>query len=204
MTEFKWDANRTTAAQLLAEGELGIEGIAEKIGVTRQAIWLWRKIPEFTARVDEIIAELDAGVRRLAICRPERRIDRLNRVWIKMQRVINERAASIEMQHVPGGPTGLMVRNVKGVGKGEDFQLHELYEVDVPLLKELRETEKQAAIELGQWMEKTEVSGLAEIHALMNSYLDPDECTRDSAEPGVVSESGEPDQCGERNHPPVG
>lgn len=75
-----------------------------------------------------------------------------------MQQVIAERAEDIELQDVAGGKTGLIVHNVKGVGKGEDFQLIDLYEVDTGLLKELREHEKQAAQELGQWTEKKDLT----------------------------------------------
>src|SRR5262249_32081265 len=53
-----------------------------------------------------------------------------------------------------GGRTGLIVHNVKGVGKGDNFQLIDLYEVDVALLREMRECERQAAQEVGQWVEK--------------------------------------------------
>ena len=76
-----------------------------------------------------------------------------------MCQVIAERGADPGMQDVAGGRTGLIVHNVKGVGKGEDFQLIDLYEVDTGLLKELREHEKQAAQELGQWTEKRELTG---------------------------------------------
>lgn len=71
-----------------------------------------------------------------------------------MQQVIAERAEAKEMQGVAGGETGLLAHNVKGLGKGDDFELVDEYAVDTGLLREIRETEKQAAIELGQWQEK--------------------------------------------------
>jgi hypothetical protein len=61
----------------------------------------------------------------------------------------------------PGGDTGLVVRQVKMIGSGAAAQLVEEYPVDVALLRaeldvmrELREHEKQAAQELGQWVDK--------------------------------------------------
>ena len=75
-----------------------------------------------------------------------------------MRQVIAERGVDPGMQDVAGGKTGLIVHNVKGVGKGEDFQLIDLYEVDTGLLRELRELEKQAAQELGQWTEKKDIT----------------------------------------------
>ena len=74
-----------------------------------------------------------------------------------MTEVIRQRA--VNLKDVPGGGnTGLLVRQVKGIGKGEDFQVVEEYAVDTGLLRELREHEKQAAIELGEWTEKQDVT----------------------------------------------
>jgi endonuclease/exonuclease/phosphatase family metal-dependent hydrolase len=55
---------------------------------------------------------------------------------------------------------------VKQVGAGRDVQIVEEYAVDVPLLKEKRETMKQAATELRQWTEQsaTELSGAVHVH----------------------------------------
>jgi class 3 adenylate cyclase len=46
------------------------------------------------------------------------------------------------------------VRNVKGIGAGENYREVREYEVDVALLRELRAHEEQAARELGQWVDK--------------------------------------------------
>jgi hypothetical protein len=47
-----------------------------------------------------------------AIMRKVRRAERLNQRWEKMHQVIAERAAADEMQAVPGGKTGLVVKTV--------------------------------------------------------------------------------------------
>lgn len=159
MANFEWSSERTQAAQLVAYGELSVGQIAAKVGVTPRALYEWRQAPEFAARVDEVIEEVKASLRRRAISHSERRVDRLNRDWLKLQSVIEARANDPRLADVPGGDTGHIVHNVKGVGRGEDFQLVDLYEVDTATLKELREIEKQAAQELGQWSEKQEHSG---------------------------------------------
>jgi hypothetical protein len=79
--------------------------------------------------------------------------------WLRLQQVIVERAASAEMQRVPGGRTGLLTHAVKGIGAGENFQVVDAYDVDASLLREMREIEKQAAQEVGQWTEKHEHTG---------------------------------------------
>src|SRR5450759_3596687 len=63
-----------------------------------------------------------------------------------MRRVIDERAAWADFADVPGGTTGLLVKDYKGK---EADQL--VYKVDTGLLGELRGHERQAAEELGQW-----------------------------------------------------
>ena len=60
------------------------------------------------------------------------------------------------MADVPGGEaTGLLVRDYKG----KDATA-EVYKVDTALLAELRNHERQAAQELGQWDTKSEAAGL--------------------------------------------
>ncbi len=158
MADFQWTKIKEEAAQLIAEGELSDPKIAEKVGVSRQYLWVWRQSSEFAAKVDSILDDIRAALRRRAIASAERRVDRLNRDWLKLQAVIEARAADPELADVPGGNTGHIVHNVKGVGKGDDFQLIDLYEVDTGTLKELREIEKQAAQELGQWVEKSDMT----------------------------------------------
>ena len=158
MPEFEWTEACTSAAQMVAMGELSFEQIAAKVGVHRQTIYNWRQVPEFTARINSLVEEHRQSISRRAISIVERRIERLNRDWLKLQQVIEERGASAEMADVPGGTTGLIAHDVKGVGKGCDFQLIDTYKVDAPLLRELREAEKQAAIELGQWAIKGDPS----------------------------------------------
>jgi hypothetical protein len=133
--------------------------IAEKVGISRATLSRWRDKPEFAARVTEHMEEFRELVRRRGVARMERRLDALNDRWNRMRQVIDDRAIDPKMQAVPGGTTGLIAHNIKGVGRGEDFQLVDVYEVDTGLLRELREHEKQAAQELGQWLEKREITG---------------------------------------------
>jgi len=48
---------------------------------------------------------------------------------------------------------------VKSVGSGEFAHEVRLYRVDTALVREIRDTLKQIAIEAGQWAEKREVTG---------------------------------------------
>jgi hypothetical protein len=156
-----WNQQRELAAQLLAEDERSDAEIGESVGITDRQIRSWKQEPEFVARIAEISRLLGNTVLRRAIARRASRVRALDERWKAMEQIIAERAHAPEMQDVPGGKTGLLVRKIKSVGSGENCQIVQEYETDVGLLKEMREHEKQAAQELGQWAEKHEVTGAA-------------------------------------------
>ena len=68
--------------------------------------------------------------------------------------MIEERADDPQFENVAGGRTGLITVDWKTLGAGESAQIMPIYSVDTGLLKELREHEKLAAQELGQWEER--------------------------------------------------
>jgi hypothetical protein len=160
-TPFAWTVARERAAALLADGELSDREVANEVGVDRPTLWRWRQHPDFAARVRSILERAAEELERHAIARKARRMRTYDERWRELQRVIAERAAAPEMQSVPGGKTGLLARRVKVVGGGENAREVEEYEVDTALLKELRELERQAAVEAGQWTTKSEVRGAA-------------------------------------------
>ncbi len=154
---FAWSLKSVRAAQLVAEDRLTNEEIAEECCVARRTIDRWKTHPDFLARVDELIEAFRRTSERVAIAQRGRRVAALNDRWHRMRRVIEERAASEDMQGIPGGETGLLVHQVKGIGRGENFQVVHEYVVDDGLLGELRAHERQAAQELDQWTERHDV-----------------------------------------------
>lgn len=158
-TEFDWTEERHLAAQLLAEDELSDATIAERCGVGRTALSGWKKHPTFAARVKEITEAIGAAGLHRAIAKRAARVRVLDEQLSRLQRIIDERADDPDMEDVPGGKTGLLVRRIKGIGSREQFREVEEYEVDAALLREIREHMKQAAQELGQWTEKQELTG---------------------------------------------
>lgn len=156
--DFEWSPARLEAAQLIAYGELSLDEIAAKVGVVRRTLYEWRQEPAFIARIEEVVEDVATCLRGRAISHRERRIERLNRDWLRLRQVIDDRAADPSMANVPGGDTGLIVREVKGIGTGDNFERIEVYRFDAAILKSLLDIEKQAAIELGQWGERVEVA----------------------------------------------
>ena len=98
------------------------------------------------------------------------RIRRLADRAARLRRVIEERAADEHFQQVPGGSTGLLRRQPRMVGSGDSTRVVWDYQVDAPLLKELRAHERQAAQELGQWNEKR-FANEAELDAAIEKFV---------------------------------
>lgn len=143
------------AAFLVAEDHLSDEEIASSVGVSRRALANWRDLPLFAARVQQIIADLRAAILAEGIANKQNRIDKLVERHRLLEQVIVERG--VAGGNAPGTATGLLVRTYKAVGIGSDMTLMEEWSVDTSLLSEMRQTEKQAAQELGQWSEKTRI-----------------------------------------------
>lgn len=155
---FVWNRKRTEAAVLVAQDEFTNREIAEAVGMSERQLQNWKQHPEFQARVMESARALGDAAERYAIARKLRRVKRLNDDWHRMQQVVAERAADPTMQNVPGGQTGLLVRDVESVGARDNPQVVEVFTVDTGLLRELRATERQAAQELHMWIEKADVT----------------------------------------------
>lgn len=141
------------AAGLVAEDQQSNEAIAAAIGIKRQTLDLWKRRPDFAARVEAIRQQWRAQIEQEGIANRQNRIAALNDRWRKLQQIIEARAADPTMT-APGSDTGLLVRTYKP-GK---YKTVEEYRVDVGLAAELRAHEKQAAEELGQWTKKTDVT----------------------------------------------
>ncbi len=159
MGPFRWSNRSDLAAGLVAGDELTNAEIAERVGVSRATLDRWKAHPDFKARVDEHLEAYRQAVLRHGVAVLERRVAALDERWRHLLRIIDERAASPLMQGVPGGTTGLLVHTVKGLGSGGSFRVIDEFTLDCGLLRELREHEKQAAQELGQWTERRQVGG---------------------------------------------
>jgi uncharacterized protein YjiS (DUF1127 family) len=147
--KFTWTKAKAQAAVLVAEDDLSDEQLSAQVGIGRTTLKRWKADPAFRARVRDHIAELEAVALDRGIARRTKRVDVLNDLWRRGLQVIEARA--VEHQDVPGGDTGLLVRQVKLSATGREVAE---YAADTALLKELREHSKQAAQELGQWVEK--------------------------------------------------
>jgi hypothetical protein len=160
------------AAELVALDTKLDRDIAAEIGVTKITLERWKRLSAFQTHVAAVAEAQRAAIRAEGIANKQNRIDAYNDRWSKLTAIIEARAASptpsetngergssdddddgpIERLPVPGWETGLLVKVVRTMGKAVEIR----YEVDGVILKELRDHEKQAAQELGQWVEKSE------------------------------------------------
>ena len=171
MKHFVWTKARERAAKLVADDRLTNEQIAADVGVSRRTLDNWKTWPEFQERVAQIVERTRKAILSRGIAVKANRVGSLHDRWERLQRVIEERAGDALVADVPGGTTGLLVPEpmlLKVQGEmGEDgrfiatgeSQIVYKYAVDTGVLKELRDIEKQAAQELGQWTEKVQHSG---------------------------------------------
>jgi hypothetical protein len=169
-TKFRWTPEREHAADLVADDQRTDRQIAGDLGIAKATLERWKKHSAFQERVQAIRTQRAQALRAEAEARQARRlIERANRLEFLNDRhrglcqILEERAADPAWENVPGWKTGLMVHTVKGLGKGEDFQVVDEFAVDTGLLRELRELERQAAVETGQWTEKREIEHKGEV-----------------------------------------
>lgn len=165
------------AAQYVAEDKLLDEEIIKRLKIAPRTFYYWKTDAEFMTRVAELREDFRKAVRERGIAILENRVDALNDRWKGLRQTIAERAEDLAGE-VPGGSTGLLVRKplfvkvlehkaVKATSIADledaDFiptrqaELVYEYAVDTGLLTEMRNLEKQAAQELGQWTERSEV-----------------------------------------------
>jgi hypothetical protein len=158
LSPFEWTDQRGEAALLLAQDHLADWEIADKVCCSERILNVWKKCPEFAARIKQHVRQLGSAAARYAIGKLSRRLADLEAKWRKLNAVLEQRAADPDLATVPGGTTGLIVRRRRIIGTGEKQEIVDEYEVDVALLREIRETLKQAAIECGQWQQKADLA----------------------------------------------
>lgn len=156
---FTWGYKQQRAARKVAGDRMTDREIAYRCGVNKATLERWKLLPEFMARVGEIRAAMAAAELAGGIADRQRRVVAINTRHQLAEQVIEERAADPQMRAVPGGTTGLLVRQQKMLGVGKNARLVEEFSVDTGLLAALAALEKQVAQELGQWTEKRELTG---------------------------------------------
>ena len=169
---FRWTRQREEAAALVADDGQTDREIAAHLGINIVTLERWKLHPDFRARVAGIVEAVRAALEAEGIANKKVRVERLNARATKLDYIVSERAKHIAklreeagagepadgLAREPGADTGYLLRQYKVAGGRAPIVLEE-YVVDHGTLTELRAIEKQAAQELGEWIERGELTG---------------------------------------------
>ena len=171
-----WSARHERAVELVADDHETDEAIAAEVGITDRTLRRWKDEPYFAGRVALRRAELAEAIRAEGLAKRENRLAGYQDRYDRLQRVIDERAADPSMATIPGGTTGLLLRETKFIkmfsvaldeegnetGPATPLKLYaevQVYTVDTGTVRQMDNTARQAAQDLGQWVTKGEVTG---------------------------------------------
>ena len=143
------------AARLAYDGNLTDEQIAVRVERNRATLNRWKQSDIYkreTARLAEIARTQNANV---LLRSRDYRLEKLQNRHDKLLQVIAERAEYLELQNVPGGKTGALVLEPRTVA-GRPVVVAKF---DAALFREIRDLERQAAEECGQYGEASEDAG---------------------------------------------
>jgi hypothetical protein len=155
---FRWSKKAELAALRLAEDELPDHEIASLAGISPRTLAYWKDHPEFRDRIQSNLAQLHAAMLRYPIAKRRYRIKRLNDLEAKAWDVIEARANDPELAGIPGGETGMIVRQIKIMGTGNNAREVEEYSYDKALSSDLQSLYDQAATETGQKVERIQAA----------------------------------------------
>jgi hypothetical protein len=156
------------AASLLADDELSDEQIANEVGITRKTLHNWKQNPEFAALIGDYTGQLQASVLRYAVAKKRKRVEALDLVFHSILEAIAHRTNAMQPDDSPMGhaartfgdrvppeaSTGLFAPKTSVTPSGH---IVTDYVFDAPMIRELRETMKQGAQEVGDWTEQSQI-----------------------------------------------
>jgi hypothetical protein len=147
----------TPTKAYVAAGFKGKGAHASANRLRRQAT-ICDRLAELQVQVEQASVESVREVIRLEVTERNSRIRALQDLADRWRRLIEERAADPRMKEVPGGTTGLLMRTKKMLGSGPTAYEVDEYKADAAASAEFRDTLMQAAKEMGQWQERSQVT----------------------------------------------
>lgn len=170
---FAWSAAQEKAAVLLAEGSMSQISVAAEVGVTRQTVGKWMQQPEYQAHVAAVRAEMIERVKITGIANKESRLLAYADRHQRLRELYLSRARSNAKSEVPGMATGLLSSDITETSYDDRTVVYESHTLDRHLLREMRELEKLIATEMGDLVQRTDItSGDAPIKAYIAIDVD--------------------------------
>lgn len=182
------------AAALVADDRLTNERIADRVGVTRKTIERWKSSEPFATHVKAIVQAARAEAMQHGIAVKEERVrgyqQRSRLMWqLLAARAEHGRALrdAAVTGKTPGGlplpdgwekaktpppgiETGLLVKQTKFSPSGVEITE---WAVDTGTLTAMLALEKQAAVEMGQWTEKSDITGTVTLADVLSLAAQP-------------------------------
>jgi hypothetical protein len=169
--EFPWD--HTSSAAAAAFGGLTMApyaatniSVARLVGASPNTIRIWRRHPGFQRRVDNLLRASADEIYDSGLAIKARRVVELQRRHGMLTDIIERRQEWAEefadgetvvdvetgaAYQIPGISTGALILHLKSIGSGDFQRVVIEANFDTALMRELREIERQLAVELGQW-----------------------------------------------------
>jgi hypothetical protein len=141
---------QTIAAQLLGEDRLPDRQIAEIVGISRRQLAKWKTLPDFKELINTHAKQYISQFTTEGLARKEKRLAVKNDIHDRLLTAIKERGDDPDMEDVPGGTTGLVVKQYKAIGKGKSFRIIEEYKIDTPVVRSILDLHEDVREELGQ------------------------------------------------------
>jgi hypothetical protein len=116
-------------------------------------------IPHALARIERSALTNAVLALKGALVAKQQRLEAIDDAFARLRRVWDERAADPELQNVPGGKTGIVVKRLKALGGGQHMQIVEEYEIDTDSIDQYRRLVEHAAKEMGDFGAKDQVNG---------------------------------------------
>lgn len=161
---WKWDRRKTKAAVLLASGDHNRDKICELVPCDKNTLARWKRVPEFRDRVQEIRDEILDDLVSHGVGNKSRRIRRLNKHWEDLMQVLTTKDLNAKLEGLHGEHGGMLAARrvddweVKDGKRKKITKTIFVFDRDVPrILKEMREIEKAAATEVGDFIQKIQL-----------------------------------------------
>jgi hypothetical protein len=172
---FRWTARKQEAALQIATFATPAQ-VAADLGVAESTVKGWFAHPDFKARVEELKSQIRLEKMNVRIADAAERIQILDALQKKYLDLIEARAEGMAGE-VEGASTGLLVRKEKYQSTGGgSYVTYTEYEADTAVTAEIRALQDLAAKDLGQRVEKKEMSaqiGIRREFVLIDNSDDP-------------------------------
>lgn len=155
MPALKFGCRSADAISMLADGELTVLAIAEQLGVHQRTIRRWSKMPRVLDIIEKHREKLMEKALEHSLAHPRGRVFAKIKRHKKLERIVQARAEKYrDDKNMAGGETGLLVKEPRKVGD----EVIDVAKIDKSVLDSLSKLEKGIAEELGQRVDKLDVT----------------------------------------------